>query len=336
MGKATLVGVIAAALIAALAALITLAANTWTANRSEEQRVRESELQDYLDDVGGLLRDEGATMLAGDSSDTENALVRAKTVSLIQGLDAPRKTTVVGFLYDTSLIRIKSEDLAEAYEDAETGVYCPWAESGYAVSGGAESPVLPYRAHLEAIALPNSYLRAVNLSQAYLSGANFYYSDLRLANLYYSKLDGAFLRSANLGCANLRGTDLSNADLSYSDLSYSDLSCAELDCTDLSYSNLRCAELQGANLQGVTGLAQEQLEQAIGDEGTVLPGSLQRPGAWAVSPEEQKSARCAGSPANTLGETFGVRQMLVLLGALVLPITLAAWVSWQVRRPGQG
>jgi uncharacterized protein YjbI with pentapeptide repeats len=336
VGKATVVGGVAAALIAALFSLIALAIGTWTASRSEEQRTQESELQTYLDDVGGLLLDEGAAMLAGDSSNTENALVRAKTVGLVRGLDAPRKTTVVSFLYDTSMIRLNSEDLAEAYGDTEAGVQCPWAVSGYAASGDAESPVLLYRAHLEGVALPNSYLRAINLSQTYLSGANFYYSDLHLANLYYSKLDGALLQSADFSCANLRGTDLSNADLRYSDLRYSDLSCADLDCTDLSYSDLSCAELQGASLQGATGLAQEQLEQAIGDEGTVLPEPerLQRPEAWGMTPDDQKRARCAEDPANTISETFGLPQMLVLLGAFVLLAMLAAWVFWRVRRTG--
>jgi uncharacterized protein YjbI with pentapeptide repeats len=45
-------------------------------------------------------------------------------------------------------------------------------------------------------------------------------------------------------------------------------------------ANLSNTDLSGANLRGADGLAQEQVEEANGDEETQLPANLETPDSW--------------------------------------------------------
>jgi uncharacterized protein YjbI with pentapeptide repeats len=45
-------------------------------------------------------------------------------------------------------------------------------------------------------------------------------------------------------------------------------------------ANLSNTGLSGANLRGADGLAQEQVEEANGDEETQLPANLEMPDSW--------------------------------------------------------
>jgi uncharacterized protein YjbI with pentapeptide repeats len=45
-------------------------------------------------------------------------------------------------------------------------------------------------------------------------------------------------------------------------------------------ANLSNTDLSGANLRGADGLAQEQVEEANGDEETQLPAILEMPDSW--------------------------------------------------------
>jgi uncharacterized protein YjbI with pentapeptide repeats len=51
----------------------------------------------------------------------------------------------------------------------------------------------------------------------------------------------------------------------------------EVDFTD---AWLRRAHLEGAHITGATGLTTEQLEDAFGDQDTIIDPSIQRPQAW--------------------------------------------------------
>jgi uncharacterized protein YjbI with pentapeptide repeats len=76
-------------------------------------------------------------------------------------------------------------------------------------------------------------------------------ANLQGANLYGAYLEGAYLRGANLQEA-----------------------------------KLSLANLHGAFLREVLGLTQEQIEQAIGDEGTTLPERITRPRSWSSHTDE--------------------------------------------------
>ena len=84
-------------------------------------------------------------------------------------------------------------------------------------------------------------------------------------------LIGAKLRNADLRGANLRGAYLIGADLRGADLRLADLIGADL----------RDADLRGADLTDSIFLTQSQLTSARGDDATVLPPTLTRPGHWA-------------------------------------------------------
>jgi uncharacterized protein YjbI with pentapeptide repeats len=124
-----------------------------------------------------------------------------------------------------------------------------------------------------------------------------FYADLTSANLKGTDsqdnkfvLDNTSLRGANLGDADLeyismKGVNLSPARLVYTNLSNADLSDANLNHAwlsnvDLSGANLSGADLGHVDLRDDTGLTQEQIDEAKGDERTLLPDNLQRPASW--------------------------------------------------------
>lgn len=81
---------------------------------------------------------------------------------------------------------------------------------------------------------------------------------------------GAKLKGANLKGSNMRGALLIAADLREADMRVSDFIGADL----------RDANLCGANLSGSIFLTQAQVNSAIGDKETKLPGSLKKPKHW--------------------------------------------------------
>ena len=98
-----------------------------------------------------------------------------------------------------------------------------------------------------------------------LSCANLQGADLAMANL-----SGALLTGANLVLANLRGADLRAADLGGANLVG-----ARLLGVDLVGANL-----SGADLSTAEDLVQDDVNEACGDETTVLPEGIARPAHW--------------------------------------------------------
>ena len=106
-------------------------------------------------------------------------------------------------------------------------------------------------------------------------------------NLSLSRLTGATLNFATLTGADMRGADLINADLRGArledvDLTGADLAGAQLDGASLAGACLKTANLCGASLADVRGLTAEQINEADGDLGTVLPYDLECPLTWTV------------------------------------------------------
>jgi uncharacterized protein YjbI with pentapeptide repeats len=154
-------------------------------------------------------------------------------------------------------------------------------------------------AHLQGAHLEYANLQRANLQYANLYGANLYEANLAGAILYNSDLQGAYLRQADLQKADLQRADLQanleranlqEANLPYADLNRAHLGGANLQGAKLYGAKLREANLQGAKLHGADlqeailrgadlstsrGLNKEQLEQAVTDEDTLLPKSIQ-------------------------------------------------------------
>jgi uncharacterized protein YjbI with pentapeptide repeats len=94
------------------------------------------------------------------------------------------------------------------------------------------------------------------------------------------------LQGANLSQARLRGAILSHANLSAANLSAAKLQGARLLEADLLGTDLLGAALQNADLSKTKGATQEQIEQAVGDDETIVPEGLRTPSAWTPSTNE--------------------------------------------------
>lgn len=120
------------------------------------------------------------------------------------------------------------------------------------------------RAYLQSARLNGAYLREANLFRADLSGkTDLSGADLRYANLVGANLSGADLsKKADLSSADLRDAKLTRADMRDVDLTWADLTDVDLIGADLRDAILNRADLTRANLTGVF-LTDADLQRAI-------------------------------------------------------------------------
>jgi hypothetical protein len=213
----------------------------------EAQRAHEAALQNYVEQVGTLLIEQ-QPLREASSRDNLSTVVRAQTLTVLQGLDPDRKRTLLQFLYESELIYNKS-----VVKDKRKRVV---------------------------------RLRSADLSGASLFMANLPLANLHGTNLRNADLRDAYLRRADLSGANLRGADLRGADLRDANLYRVDLRDANLRNADL-YSKkssgmsgvMRSVVYQIAGLRWVTRITnQEELEQqARSLEGAILPDGSKHP-----------------------------------------------------------
>jgi Pentapeptide repeats (8 copies) len=172
----------------------------------EDDRVRQSVLQSYIQDMTELLLDKGLAT-AGPSLPVRR-IARSSTLTAVRQLDGDRKGILLQFLYESNLIR------------------------------GFDPIISLRRADLRDASLSGANLSGADLSDADLSGAN-----LRFTLLQGTVLSGANLRGANLRFALLLSyADLSGANLSGADLRSADLRGARLSSTNLERADLTSAE----------------------------------------------------------------------------------------------
>ena len=135
-----------------------------------EDRLRSAKLKDYLDHMTGVLLRENT--LDDDTDELLKAVVRARTMVVLQELEGKRKGAVIRFLEDCNVIKFL--DLAKANLQ---------------------------EANLKGVSLNSTHFKKANFQ-----GANLQDSDLSNANFEY-----ADLTDANLSGANLSETNLKNA-----------------------------------------------------------------------------------------------------------------------------
>ena len=168
-----------------------------------DQRAQDEVLQIYLDQMGTLMLKEN---LRESEKDSEvRTLARARTLTVLKGLDPGRKTAVMDFLQEADLIT--KED--------------------------GTSPI---------ISLAGADLKGADLVEADLVAADLKDANLSDANLSDADLSGANLSAVELFTADLKGADLSDADLSDADLTYADLENTNLNAADLRGANLSHAQ----------------------------------------------------------------------------------------------
>lgn len=128
------------------------------------------------------------------------------------------------------------------------------------------------------IDLSGAHLKGASLAKARLENANLWAANLHQADLQGAHLEGALLGEANLRYVFLGGAHLQGADLEHSELRTSNewnLAGARFDGAELSEARLR-----GADLSRTKGLTQRQIQEAEGDETTILPEGLTHPIHW--------------------------------------------------------
>ena len=174
---------------------------------------RETALQTYIDSMSELLLCE--KLRGSVKGDEVQKIARVRTLTVLRGLDAARKASVLQFLHEAGLI-----------------------DKNKCIIDLSEAQLLEANLH-------KANLRGADLHETNLSGANLSYT-----NLLYTNLRGADLTSAKLSEANLHGANLREADLSGANLTSAKLFGAKLFGAKLSEANLRGADLREANLSG--------------------------------------------------------------------------------------
>jgi uncharacterized protein YjbI with pentapeptide repeats len=135
-------------------------------------------------------------------------------------------------------------------------------------------------ARLDGAFLPLARLEGADLGGSWLEGANLSGARLEEANLFQARLEGANLGGARLLGADLFEARLEGANLRFARLDGANLSGARLDGADLRFADFRGSNWSGghraspaqfADFRGARGLTQTQLENFIGNTGTLLP-----------------------------------------------------------------
>jgi Pentapeptide repeats (8 copies) len=177
---------------------------TLEARDLEAQRAGEAALQNYFEQVGKLLIEQPLHVASTD--DHLSTVVRAQTLSVLEGLDPERKRILLLFLYESGLIDkdkpVVSLSIANLREANLGGAYLrrAYLRRAYLSRGDL------FGANLIGADLFGAALFKANLGEANLSEAN-----LRVADLIGADLGGVYLRGANLSGADLSGADLSEA-----------------------------------------------------------------------------------------------------------------------------
>ncbi len=237
-----------------------------------KDRQQEIAFQGYVDRMADLLQKD---KLSKFSPDEIRNIARARTLTILRGLDGKRKGSVLLFLKDSGLIE-RGEAVIDLCEADLHGALLVNANL--------------YRVNLSDANLSGADLRGANLSKSYLGdsdlrGANLSGANLNGADIFEANLNGAHLNQTKLSKANLSGADLRGCRLNEADLREADLSKANLNVGDLAGANLRGAKLGGAKLLGVdlrqadlsqadlsgTQITETELEKVKSLEGTTMP-----------------------------------------------------------------
>ncbi|UIJ57900.1 pentapeptide repeat-containing protein [Amycolatopsis acidiphila] len=143
-------------------------------------------------------------------------------------------------------------------------------------------------------------LTGLDLSRSRLRGHTIWGDNLRNAQFDYSDLSGSFLQGVDLTGAAFAGTNLSNTILVGATLNRATFSLvvqnpdihrnkpvpkdliitAKMDDALMSGASLSEARLHDVDFSRTIGLTQEQVDQAVGNGGTLLPPGIKRPAWW--------------------------------------------------------
>jgi uncharacterized protein YjbI with pentapeptide repeats len=135
------------------------------------------------------------------------------------------------------------------------------------------------QAQIDAVFAGRKSCAGCNLFQApfvnlELSGRNFAGSRLRQSDLSLATADRTNFGGADLSIAVLYGVRATGANFNRANLERAILVGGYFNGSNFSRANLNGANLSGAELSNARGLTQNQLNNACGDEATILPRGL--------------------------------------------------------------
>jgi uncharacterized protein YjbI with pentapeptide repeats len=279
------------ALIALFGVLITGAINTYIANKDrvaqqqleifndrrqrelEQDKAQETALQAYLTDIGGLILDKSSPLRESPAESEASRLARAKTLTVLQGLNGGRKRILLQFLKEEELINTPDPivDLAGADLSYAQLIGVDKDRNQFLLNETNLAAANLYRANMKNSVLDSANLSRANLTEVVLSESTLYETNLEGSDLMKADLRACLLAQADLSNARLEGATLNEVDLRGADLSGADLTDAVLTNVDLSDANLSDANLTDANLAQATGLTNNTLKEAASLKGTILP-----------------------------------------------------------------
>jgi uncharacterized protein YjbI with pentapeptide repeats len=279
-----------AAIIALFGVLITGAINTYIANKDrvaqqelqifndqrqrelEQDKARETALQAYLTDIGDLILDKSSPLRESQAGGEASRLARAKTLTVLQGLDGARKRILIQFLKEEELINKPDPivDLAGADLSYAQLVGVDKDRNQFFMNDTNLAAANLYRANMKNSVLDGANLSRANLTEADLLASNLDETNLEGSNLTKANLRRCRLARADLSNARLEGATLEAVDLYGADLSGAHLTDAYLTNVDLSGADLSGAYLTNVDLSGAN-LTNNQLKQAASLKGAIMP-----------------------------------------------------------------
>jgi uncharacterized protein YjbI with pentapeptide repeats len=239
---------------------------------------QETALQNYLLEMSNLLTTK--KLRQSKPGSPERDIARARTLTVLPGLDPLRKGRVLRFLYETGLIYVENTivDLHGAdfsnlriHESKLSSIYLQKTGTRLSLRKANLQGAIFRDASLEQVdlrgaCLENTYLSAADLSRTWLchanmkrarlNGSNLYQTCLREAQMQGVRLRGAYLREADLRCAKLlkydekHEADLQAADLQKARLEEAQMQDADLREADLRWTHLTVEQMQGTILRG--------------------------------------------------------------------------------------
>ena len=171
----------------------------------EMDRAREASLQDYLDVMTDLFLERG--LRSSEPKSDLQGFARARTLTVLSGLDGVRKARLIRFLYQMNAISTSDRIIDLSGADLN-GIDL----SGSDISGNRDRTFFSYLS-LADVQFFGVNLREANLAEAKMSGASLFMADLTDANLEGAHLMFADIRLSTLSGTRFRGTNLTGADL---------------------------------------------------------------------------------------------------------------------------
>lgn len=120
-----------------------------------------------------------------------------------------------------------------------------------------------------------------NFSDIEATGASFENAEMQRARFENANLANTDFTKADLGRAQFHGADITSSRFSLANLARVDFRAIKPSIgVDFDRAFLFVARLEGVDFSTATGLTQQQVDMACGDDATVLPAGLTMPHSW--------------------------------------------------------